>query len=119
MLNRKLLLPLGFFLLILYIIFLANTADYNMGFALVAYIPYGDKVMHALLYGLMALFLNYGLQYRRLWGMQWGALLVLAFATVEELSQLFVATRTFDLGDLLADLIGVTLFSWRRLRLPL
>jgi len=51
-------LPLIFFLFILWIIFLANSADYNYAFFMVGTIPYGDKIAHALLYGMMALSFN-------------------------------------------------------------
>ena len=112
----RIIYPLSFFIFISYIIFLADTADLNYGLVIVKMIPYGDKFFHALLYGMMAMFLNYGLEYRRVasYGVQLGAVIVLTFATVEEFSQYFIATRTFDLGDLLADIVGVVLFSlWR------
>jgi VanZ family protein len=38
-----------------------------------------------------------------------GAVIVLVFALIEELSQLFFMHRTFDLIDVAADLIGITL----------
>ena len=135
----KFFLPLGFFLFISYIIFLADTADYNFAFRVVGYIPYGDKICHALLYGTMALLLNYGLSFRRVQLLPhlnvWinknllthikfkdtlantpyvGSLLILTFATLEEMSQYYIPSRTFDLWDLLADFIGVVLFSiWK------
>jgi len=60
--HLRILTPLSFFIFISYIIFLADTADYNFAFRVVGYIP----------------------------------------------------SRTFDLGDLLADFVGVSLFSlWR------
>jgi VanZ family protein len=111
--QKRILYPFGFFLFISYIIFLADTADLNYGLEIVRIIPYGDKFFHALLYGMMAMFLNYGLGFRRVYGVQLGAILVLIFATIEEISQMFISTRTFDLGDLAADLIGVILFSIR------
>jgi len=43
--------------------------------------------------------------------MQVGALAVLAFAILEELSQYFFPNRTLDGYDLLADVVGVILFS--------
>jgi hypothetical protein len=109
--NKRVLLPLSFFFFISYIIFLADTADLNIGLLIVKMIPYGDKVLHALLYGIMAILLNYGLRYKKIYRLQLGAVIVLTFATIEEFSQYFIATRTFDLGDLLADLVGITLFS--------
>lgn len=115
--NGRILLPLGFFLFISYIIFLADTADYNMGFALVEHLPYGDKIMHALLYGVMAMLLNYGLGYRQIGRLQLGAVMVLSFAIIEECTQYYIPTRSFDLLDMLADLVGVMVFSWKKITL--
>ena len=43
-----------------------------------------------------------------------GSIIVLTFATLEEFSQYYIPSRTFDIWDLLADFIGVVLFSfWR------
>ncbi len=110
--QQRIFLPLSFFLFIGYIIFLADTADHNFAFRLIGHIPYGDKLIHGLLYGLMALLLNYGLKFKTVkFNLQLGAIIVLTFATIEELSQYFIPSRTFDLGDLLADFIGVILFS--------
>jgi len=124
------LLPFSFFIFISYIIFLADTADYNFAFRVVGHIPYGDKIAHALLYGMMALLLNYGFDFRRvgiyrsvclgtahLGGLetppyiQLGSIIVLTFAILEECSQYYIPSRTFDLGDLGADFVGVVLFS--------
>ena len=114
-------LPLSFFLVVSYIIFLTDTANYNFAFHVVGQIPYGDKICHAVLYGIMALFLNYGLNFRKL--LQYsvitispylGSVIVLTFATLEECSQYYIPSRTFDLWDLGADFVGVVLFSiWR------
>ena len=135
------LLPLSFFIFISYIIFLADTADYNFAFRVVGHIPQGDKICHALLYGMMAFFLNYGLGFRRVrlpthlqpsYGMKAlsvfrvkgalanapyaGSVIVLVFAAIEECSQYWIPSRTFDLWDLLADFVGVLLFSlWRKM----
>ena len=132
-------LPLSFFIFISYIIFLADTADYNFAFRVVGHIPYGDKMCHALLYGMMAFLLNYGLGFRRVLLPQhlqslhrikafsssrfkgalvnapyMGSIIVLTFATLEECSQYYIPSRTFDLWDLGADFVGVVLFSiWK------
>ncbi|HHS92572.1 MAG TPA: trypsin, partial [Campylobacterales bacterium] len=83
--NLRVLLPLSFFLFITFIIYLADTADYNFAFRMIGDIPYGDKLMHGLLYGVMALLLNYGVNFKskKIFGfnMQVGALIVLTFAT--------------------------------------
>ncbi|HIP51602.1 MAG TPA: trypsin [Campylobacterales bacterium] len=111
----RILLPLSFFIFIGFIIYLADTADHNFAFRLIGHIPYGDKLMHGLLYGIMALLLNYGLKFKAYkflgFNMQLGAIIVLVFATIEEISQYWIPSRTFDLGDLLADFVGVVLFS--------
>ena len=113
--NLRIALPLGFFLLIGFIIFLADTANHNFAFRLVGHIPYGDKVMHALLYGVMALLLNYGLNFKskKIFGfsMQVGALIVLTFAGLEEITQYWLPSRTCDVFDFVADTVGVVLFS--------
>ena len=109
--TKRVSLPLGFFIIILYIIFRADTADYNFAFRVIGQIPYGDKIMHALLYGVMAMLLNYGLKYKKVYKHQLGALLVLTFAILEECTQYYIPSRTFDLYDICADVVGVVLFS--------
>lgn len=116
MLSLRVWLPLSFFIFISWIIFLADSADYNFAFYLVGDIPYGDKVAHALLYGIMALLLNYGLRFKyfgtKFFQLQIGSMLVFLFAALEEISQYFILSRTFDLYDLLADVIGIVAFSF-------
>ena len=150
-LQTRVLLPFTFFIFISYIIFLADTADYNFAFSLVGHIPYGDKIAHTLLYGVMAFLLNYGLGFRYIqyksisvgccppttptlntkyliiWSnikrcckgttpykfhIKLGSILVFTFATLEEFSQYFIPSRTFDFGDLLANFIGVVFVSY-------
>jgi len=127
----RVIVPLSFFIFIVFIIFLADTADHNFAFRLIRHIPYGDKFCHALLYGVMALALNYGLNFRQIPlesealapnktrlkpSVPLGSIIVLIFATIEECTQYYIPSRTFDLGDLLADLVGVVLFSFIRKR---
>ena len=137
-LQPRVFLPLSFFIFISYIIFLADTADYNFAFRVVGHIPYGDKMCHTLLYGMMAFLLNYGLGFRRvrlpphlqpLYRIKafsalrfkgavatapYGSIIVLMFAILEECSQYWIPSRTFDLWDLGADFAGVVLFSQYR-----
>ena len=112
----KVALPLGFFVFISAIIYIADNASYNFALRWVGAIPYGDKIAHAMLYGAMAMFLNYGLSYRKVKGMQLGAIIVLTFAILEEFTQMYIPSRTFDLYDILADIVGVTLFSLIKIR---
>jgi len=112
----RVILPLTFFSFILFIIYLADTADYNFAFRVIGHIPYGDKIMHGLLYGVMALLLNYGLGFKsiKIFGfyMQIGAIIILIFAGVEEITQYWLPSRTCDIFDFMADMIGVTVFSF-------
>jgi len=120
--NLRILLPLSFFIFILFIIYLADTADYNFAFRVIGHIPNGDKLMHGLIYGVMAFLLNYGLNYKSCkffgFNMQIGALIVLTFAGLEEISQYLLPSRTCDIFDFVADMVGVVLFSlfhfWKR-----
>jgi len=113
--NLRIILPLSFFLFISFIIYLADTADYNFAFRVIGNIPYGDKFMHSLLYGVMALLLNYGLNFKskKIFGfnMQVGAIVVLTFAGLEEITQYWLPSRTCDVFDFVADVVGVVLFS--------
>jgi len=110
-LKYRAVLPTIFFGFIIYIIYLADTANYNFAFRVVGSIAYGDKIAHALLYGFLAYLLNISLEYKRVFGLPIAAIAVLFFALLEEFSQIWIDSRTFDLLDILADLIGVLLFT--------
>jgi len=45
-----------------------------------------------------------------------GSTFVLTFAALEELSQYYIPSRTFDVWDLGADFIGVVLVSFWRIK---
>jgi polysaccharide biosynthesis protein VpsQ len=113
---------LGFCAFILWIIFEADTGADNIFINLVRLIPCGDKLGHVLLYGGLALLLNLLLMRRtialRSLRFQWGSVLVLIFAVLEELSQGLFATRSLDGWDVLADLLGVyvaaVLVRWKK-----
>ncbi len=107
----KIALPLAFFAFIIYVIYLADSANYNFAFRVVGNIAYGDKIAHALLYGFLAYLLNYSLGYKRVFAFSIAAVVVFTFASIEEISQIWIDSRTFDFFDLLADLIGVLLFT--------
>ncbi len=91
--------------------------------------PYGDKVGHFILYGILTFLIDLSLLHSSAQGT--GATLtksrkrlavkvgfILAFAiTVEELSQQFFSKRTFDLVDLMASYFGVIVFSWLALKI--
>lgn len=108
------LLAIGFFGFIGWVIYLANTGQKSVFFDLVAAIPYGDKLGHFFLFGLLTLFINLAFKFKAsvIGGVKiyWAALIVFTFVLLEEFSQYFIATRSFDLVDLLADLSGIVFF---------
>lgn len=98
-----------------WIIYMANTGQYTPFFGLVRSIPYGDKLGHVMIFGLLTLGGNIMTKFKlvelSVVKVFVGTLVVATFALLEELSQHFVAARTLDMGDLLADAIGITLFT--------
>ena len=110
------LISIVFALFIARIIFLADTGGDSIFFDLVKALPYGDKIGHLCLFGCLTLLLNWAADFRvfkfsRL-PVYYGALFVSVFVVLEELSQGFFPTRTLDITDLMADAVGITLFSF-------
>lgn len=94
----------------------ANTGIRHPGTELVRVLPYGDKVGHAVLFGSLTLIVNLALSCRTIRPplgprLLTGTVAITIFVIVEELSQGFVATRSLDATDLMADLVGITLAS--------
>lgn len=105
-----------FFSFILWVLFMANTGQDMLLFEITRRIPFGDKLGHIMVFGCLTLMANLAFKGRviqfKFGSVYWGALAVLAFVTFEELSQYFIATRTFDLLDYFANLVGILCFSW-------
>jgi len=118
---KRLLVPAGFFLFLCWIIYLANTGSDSVFFDLVDRLPYGDKVGHFGLYGVLTLLLNLGLGCRSVavGGIKLlsGSLVVLVFAVGEELTQGFLPSRTMDITDVIADLLGILAFGYLAVKL--
>ncbi|NRB40461.1 MAG: VanZ family protein [Pseudomonadales bacterium] len=104
-----------FFLFILWIIYLANTGQQSIFFEFVRLIPYGDKVGHLSIFGFLTLLANFSSKFKTFSfgkiNVFWGTSAVFVFVTIEELSQYFIATRTLDIYDYTADMIGILLFT--------
>ena len=105
-----------YILLILIIIILANQGDYIYILKnFIAEIPYGDKLGHFLLMGMLAFLVNLtfkGAEVKLLkLSVLKGSLIVFILVTLEELSQIFIVTRSFDLGDLASDYLGIFVFG--------
>ena len=113
----KILPALLFFLFICYVIYTADRDHDNWLLRLPGAVPFGDKVGHFLLYGIMGWLANIGLNHRainvRKRKLPTGSLLVVGFAIVEEFTQLAFPSRTFDWADMLCDILGISLFSGR------
>lgn len=104
---------LVFFLFIVWVIVQANSGASSVWFELIGAIPCGDKVGHLGLFGVLTwLAINASklqtFSVGRL-SLYKGAVLVFTFVLVEEFSQLFIPTRTFDWMDLVMDLSGISL----------
>lgn len=114
----KSLFPALFFVFIMWIIVEADLDKGNVLIRLAHDVPLGDKMGHFLLYGLLALLLNWALDFRRVniraRSFLLGSVIVFSFAVVEEFTQLAFASRTFDLGDVMADVAGIYLLSQPR-----
>jgi VanZ family protein len=79
-------------------------------------IPFKDKGVHAVEYGVLAVLLGYAI--RRTWlqvafwrVLMFAALLTFAWGYLDELHQAFVPGRNSDAFDLLADTVGALLGS--------
>lgn len=112
---KKYLPSLIFFSFILSLIVLADLDKKNLIMDIGRAVPWGDKIGHFALFGILALLLNMALRFRQIrihsrW-FHLGSVLVFAFATVEEFSQLAFSARTFDLIDLTFDLLGIGILS--------
>jgi VanZ family protein len=104
-----------YILLILLIIAAANQGDLHFLRIIVNSIPYGDKWGHFFLMGLLAFFVNMLIKCKtfRLFNISIlkGSVIVFSLITLEELSQLFIKSRSFDLGDLTFDYLGILVFG--------
>lgn len=110
------LIAIAYFVFLGVVVYFADSRAHLHWFTYLRSIPGGDKYGHFLLMGSLAFLVNLSLSCRvvRIAGRGFllGSLLVLILITIEELSQRFVPYRTFDLLDLLADYLGVFVFSW-------
>jgi polysaccharide biosynthesis protein VpsQ len=112
--RMKILLAVYVFVLAV-IIFIASQKGTRYVLNFVGNIPYGDKLGHFFLMGGFSLLLNLVLNARTFgfgkFNYLLGSLIAVAVVTLEEISQLFVAGRTFDWGDLVFDYLGIFVFG--------
>lgn len=111
------LVTICFALFLLWVIYLANTGQPSIFFDFIRQIPNGDKIGHVLLFGFLTFgaIIATGFKCFRLFGgkltIYWGAAGVLVFVIAEELTQQFFPSRTMDIKDLIADAMGIAVFT--------
>lgn len=72
-------------------------------------VPHGDNIVHGMLAAPLTLAACALARFRFAGRVQRGTLIVVALVLLEELSQLWVPNRTFDLADLAGDLTGIVI----------
>ena len=97
------------------IIYCSNFHNDLIIFNVLKNIPFADKILHFLLVGAAALLLNKVLQFKTFrllrFYVYWRSAIVGIAAIIEEISQIYIPSRTFDLMDLAFDFIGVLSIS--------
>jgi VanZ family protein len=115
-------LAILFTLFILLVIVLADMGVLAHYVGFVYSFPFGDKAGHFILYGILTLLIDLAL-FRSFPDRSPGKIavrcgLVLALLIgLEELSQQYFSSRTFDLVDLTFSYLGVVFFSWLAIRI--
>lgn len=105
-----------FTLLIIVIIVMADAGVLAQYLGFLYLYPFGDKVGHFVLYGILAFLLDLALfrshpdRSRRWVAVRYGLILALLIG-LEEFSQQFFSNRTYDLVDLTFSYLGVFCFS--------
>ncbi len=98
------------------IIGLADRGQLKPVYRFIGIHPGSDKIGHFLLIGASAGLLNLALGLRtvRWFGHPWllGSALVRLCCTLEEISQIWLPARSFDLLDLAGDYAGILFFGW-------
>ncbi|RTR38326.1 trypsin [Shewanella canadensis] len=109
-------LVLAFSSFILWMTYLANTGGSSVFFNLIRVLPYGDKLGHFCLFGILTLLINLASHCKSFpvgrFRIYYGTAVVTIFVLTEEISQKFIPNRTFDLMDLTADALGILSFTY-------
>ena len=105
-----------FFIFLLFVAYWADTGTMPSLLKALVSFPNSDRVGHLVLYGVLAYLFSYAFPFRRVrlwrWNLRIGVVIALAFATLEEASQLFIPGRTADLVDLAFGFLGIYLSTW-------
>lgn len=110
------LLAISFFLFICWVIYRADQGEPTFIAGFIRQFKHGDKAGHLILYGVLALLVNLALNHRTIkifsYSILTGSFLVGTFAILEEFTQIALASRSFEVYDIICDLVGITLFSY-------
>ena len=102
--------------LLVSIVFLANQGRLSGISPVIERVPFGDALGHFVLMGAFAFLATGAFGERFFWLVRgripMGAALVCVVVLCEEVSQLFIDSRTFSMLDLAADFLGILLFGW-------
>ncbi len=100
-----------FLIFFIYIIYSANQGNIPFFIRQLYMFPGGDKIGHFILLGIFSFFANQLLYPRHLlvFGKSFfiGSLIVMILISVEEVSQIFISNRAFDLIDLSFSYLGI------------
>jgi polysaccharide biosynthesis protein VpsQ len=109
-----------FFLFIIGIIVANDLGRIKSIINLVNSLPFGDKFGHIIFIGTLAYLLNYALANQLIkigkYKILLGCLIIAVTMTIEEFSQIWIPNRTFDLVDLAANYLGISIAGWIRVR---
>lgn len=79
-------------------------------------LPFNDKFVHALAFGILAFCINFAFHFKALplekYKIYLGSIAILGFAMMEELTHAIVPSRELDFFNLLAASIGIVIFSF-------
>ena len=104
-----------YILLLMSIVYVADHHQYHDLFSIIRSVPGGDKYGHFLLMGVLSFLLNTSLRCREVdvctRHVLLGSAIVSLAVTLEEVSQIFIQHRSFDLADLLFDYLGIWVFG--------
>ena len=114
--SAKIKILTGIYLLIVAgIIVVADIKSTSYLLSFVGNIPYGDKIGHFVLFGVLAFLVNFAFGMRNLsfgrFEYLLGSLIVIIGITVEELTQIFMRGRTFSWLDLFCGYAGILVFG--------
>ncbi len=96
----------GWLAMVATIIVMADIGRLDWVLDLLRRIPMSDKVCHFFLVGTLGYLFNQALNLRKFGPLLLGSLVIAIVLTAEEISQRWVPGRTFDYGDMAANIAG-------------